>query len=316
MELILFSILLILLGGITSFLYAIFDNISLEDINNLKGIPPEITDRLIDFNNRQEFAVPGLRFIESAFYIVSGFTTSVYVYFIFGSIFSFIAAVLVTLIIIFVQRAILMAIAARFNITLGIKLSGLLNIAFHAGTPISRLYSRMFAFIAGKAEEDAARDEINALVESAMEEGSLDEDEYRLMKNVMHFSEVLVSDVMTPRTVVFSLEAEKTVAQVLNMPELQLYSRFPIWSGKSLDDGAVGYVMTRDILNAALRKRSEATLREFSRELNYIPENATLDTALEQFIKFRMHIFLVVDEYGGIEGSISMEDVMENILGV
>jgi CBS domain containing-hemolysin-like protein len=199
---------------------------------------------------------------------------------------------------------------------LGIKLSGLLNFLFAIGMFISGIYYKIFVLIAGKEEEDAARDEINAAVESAMEEGSLDEDEYRIMKNAMHFSNVLVSDVMTPRTVIFSLSAEMLVEEALSKPELMMYSRFPIWQGNSLDDGAVGYVVTKDILNAALKHRGKEKLREFSRKIIYMPENSKLDIALEQFIKTRKHLFLVVDEYGGIEGLISMEDVLENILGV
>ena len=154
------------------------------------------------------------------------------------------------------------------------------------------------------------------MVETAKEDGYIDEDEYRLIKNIMHFSEVLVSDVMTPRTVIFSYEADKTIGEVINTPELQTFSRFPIWKGKSLDDEVVGYIVTKEILNAALQNKMGDKLQKYARAIHYIPENATLDDAMEQFIKLRQHIFLVVDEYGGIEGLISMEDLLENILGV
>jgi CBS domain containing-hemolysin-like protein len=94
-----------------------------------------------------------------------------------------------------------------------------------------------------------------------------------------------------------------------------MYSRFPIWEGESLDDGIIGYVMSKDILLAALKGKGATKLRDFCREVYFIPENAELDTTLERFLNRRQHLFVVVDEYGGIEGLITMEDVLETMLG-
>jgi len=100
------------------------------------------------------------------------------------------------------------------------------------------------------------------------------------------------------------------------MSELMQYSRFPIWEGNSLDDDVVGYVLSADILRAALTGKSNTKLRSLSREVYIIPENAELDDALDMFLRRRQHQFVVVDEYGGVEGLITMEDVLETILGV
>jgi CBS domain containing-hemolysin-like protein len=183
-------------------------------------------------------------------------------------------------------------------------------------SPFSNMISTMIAAISNENMEDASRNEISALVESAREEGSLDDREYRILKNIMHFSDILVSDVMTPRTMVFSAKTEATVKDIISLPELKMYSRFPIWSGESLDENIDGYVMTRDVLHAALRGEYDIKLSKFAREVYYIPENAELDVALDKFLKRKQHLFMVVDEYGGIEGLLSMEDVLETILGV
>lgn len=164
--------------------------------------------------------------------------------------------------------------------------------------------------------EDESWNEIAEAVESAREEGSLDDDEYRILKNIMRFSEVLVSDVMTPRTVLFSCNADSTVEETMNLPEIRMYSRFPIWEGESLDDGIMGYVMSKDVLYSALHGSKSISLRSFRREVYYIPENARLDTALDMFLERRQHLFVVVDEYGGVEGLLTMEDVLETLLGV
>jgi len=182
-------------------------------------------------------------------------------------------------------------------------------------SPIYYMLNPLRKNIEGEKEAEESREEISELVETAREEGAIDQGEYRILKNIMNFSEVLVSDVMTPRTVIFSCEADKTVEEVSQYPELQLYSRFPIWEGESIDDGVLGYVISKDILLAALKGKKNMKLRDFCREVYFIPENAQLDIVLERFLNRRQHLFMVVDEYGGIEGLITMEDVLETILG-
>ncbi|GAB1430445.1 CNNM domain-containing protein [Ignavibacteria bacterium] len=163
--------------------------------------------------------------------------------------------------------------------------------------------------------EEESREEFDAMVKTAREEGALDDSEYRILKNIMRFNIVEVADVMTPRTVVFSCEASLTVGEAVNMPELQMYSRFPVWDGDSLDS-VVGYVLTSNVLRAALQGKRKQTLRSLMREVYFIPENAALEHALEEFIRRRQHLFMVVDEYGGIEGLVTMENVVEMLLGV
>ena len=123
-----------------------------------------------------------------------------------------------------------------------------------------------------------------------------------------------MKDVMTPRNVVFSLPAATTVAEIVDRGELQTYSRFPICKEQSLDD-VIGYCLTRDILYAAVHGRHSLSMDQLCREVHFIPENVRLDKVLEEFLTRRQHLFLVVDEYGGVEGLITMEDVVETILG-
>ena len=164
-------------------------------------------------------------------------------------------------------------------------------------------------------DEEEAREELEAFVETAREEGALDPGEYRIMTNIMRLSSVSVSDVMTPRTVVFSLPLETSIADALKMPELQMYSRFPVYDANDLDS-VCGYVITKDVLRAALAGRQTVELAKLKREVKFIPENVTLERALEQFLGERHHMFMVVDEHGGVEGLLTMEDVLETMLGV
>ena len=180
--------------------------------------------------------------------------------------------------------------------------------------PITLLLVRFAEILNPPPSGSEQREEFDALVDTAREEGTLDDGEYRIFKSIMNFSEIRVADIMTPRSVVFSCTSDKTVAEVALMPELLMYSRFPVWEGDSID-GVIGYALTKDVLRAALDGRRSRTLDKLVREVYYIPDNASLEKTLEQFLQRRQHLFVVVDEYGGIEGLITMEDVLETMLG-
>jgi len=213
-------------------------------------------------------------------------------------------------------RSILWAMGIRFADSIAFKMTGLLSLLYYLISPFHKIITKIIEKISGREMEEASRDELNAMFETAHEEGSIETGEYRILKNIMHFNNVLVTDVMTPRTVLFSCHADLTVNDIVNLPEIKMYSRFPIWEGESIDDGVVGYVISKDVLYAALKGKLTKKLREFSREVYIIPENASLDKALEQFLQRRQHLTIVVDEYGGVEGVLTMEDVLETILGV
>lgn len=212
-------------------------------------------------------------------------------------------------------RTIIYALGERFAEKVTNQTAVFVSVVTTFSKPTVLLLSAINRSIAPPPSEEESREEFDALVDTAREEGTLDDEEYRILKNIMGFSEVQVSDVMTPRTVVFSCNADKTVGEVLRLPELQMYSRFPVWEGDSLD-GVVGYVMTKDVLRAALNGHKSRILRELMREVYFIPENVELGKALSQFLQRKQHLMMAVDEYGGIEGLITMEDVVEAILGV
>jgi CBS domain containing-hemolysin-like protein len=213
-------------------------------------------------------------------------------------------------------RALFWAIGRRFSDSVALNLTSSYKLLNKTSLPLYNFTNLIIDKVSGKNPDEASREELSAMFETAHEEGAIEPDEYRILKNIIHFSDVLVSDVMTPRTVVFSCHADRSIESVIDLPELQMYSRFPIYEGESIDNGVVGYIMSRDILYAALKGNSSKKLRDFSREVYIIPENAELDKALDQFLQRKQHIAIVVDEYGGVEGLLTMEDVMETILGV
>lgn len=216
----------------------------------------------------------------------------------------------------FIFRYFIYSVGIRLSNNLITSLIPLLYIIAKINTPLMEVLHFINKKIGGRGEEENVREELNAILENAHEDGSLENSEYQILSNMMKFHDVHVADIMTPRTVIYSLNANKTVEEVLNSNGLKMYSRIPIWEGDSLDKGLIGYVLTKDILQAALNGKKDKKLREFQRQIYFVPENIELDSALEQFLKNKQQFMMVIDEYGGIDGLLSMEDVMETILGV
>lgn len=181
---------------------------------------------------------------------------------------------------------------------------------------LGKIHIKLRGSLNQKTGHEVSLDEIQEMVENAHEEGSIATEEYKILSNVIRFSKVPVSDAMTPRTVIFACNANLTIKECLNFSEIKMFSRFPIYEGKSLEDKVIGYVVTKDILQSALNNEWNKKLKNISREIHFIPENATLEDALNHLQTARIPIFLVVSEYGGVEGLLTMEDVIETILGV
>jgi CBS domain containing-hemolysin-like protein len=163
-------------------------------------------------------------------------------------------------------------------------------------------------------ESELARQELTAVVETARREGALQAEEYRLVTNLMRLRNIRLGDIMTPRTVMVSCPVDIPVRDALRIPELRVYSRIPVWEGEP--DTIVGYVLTKELLWAALEGKGELPVRHFVREVAFLPEHIEVDHALEAFLQQRQQLFVVVDEYGGVEGIVTLEDIMETLLGV
>jgi CBS domain containing-hemolysin-like protein len=157
------------------------------------------------------------------------------------------------------------------------------------------------------------RDEVRSLIRLASEEGAIDCKEAHVIRNLIALREITVKEVMTPRTVVFTLRADQTVREV-TQAEPPRFARIPI-VGASLDE-AKGMVHRRQLFIALSQGRSDATMEELARPLHAVPELGRLPAVFEEFIQRREQIFLVVDEYGGSAGIVTLEDVLETLLGV
>ncbi len=158
------------------------------------------------------------------------------------------------------------------------------------------------------------REELEALAHKGALEGNLEEEENRILSNLFSLSDVPISNIMTPRTVVLALQEDMTIGDVIARHRILPYSRIPVYSQTADDTKA--YVLRHEVLSNAAADRMELTLKEIARPLHAVPETNTVAQVLEEFITRKDHMFLVFDEFGGMSGIITLEDALESLLGV
>lgn len=160
-----------------------------------------------------------------------------------------------------------------------------------------------------------SRDEFAVMAQLGEEEGQLDPHEYSILHNLFFtLRDQSVREIMTPRTVVFSLSQELTLTEAWEQVEQSQFSRIPIYENDN-PDLVVGFVLKQDLLLAWVREEREQKLERFRRDMLMLPETATIYHAFQKMLARHLQISAVVDEYGGLEGLVTLEDLLETLLG-
>ena len=164
----------------------------------------------------------------------------------------------------------------------------------------------------GRPTQHFSRDELVAMAGVGEETGHIDKHESNILQNLFRLQSLKVTDIMTPRTVMFTLPHDMPIADAQSAVEKGVFSRIPIVDGSI--DKVEGFVLKDEILAAALND-GEQTLSDLKRELLAVPDSLLLPALLKLLLDERHHIVLLVDEYGGTRGLATLEDVMETLLG-
>ena len=177
---------------------------------------------------------------------------------------------------------------------------------------LSKVITRLLS--SGEERVPFSREEFTALAELGEEEGVFEEKESRILKNLFRFNSLRVKDVMTPRTVMFDLDEEKTIGEVVEHYDEFRFSRIPVYSENR--DDVTGYVLKDEMLLRAAQEEHDLKLKALAREMLVVRDSLPLPDLLERLLDKLEHVALVVDEYGGVEGIVTMEDVVETLLGL
>lgn len=165
----------------------------------------------------------------------------------------------------------------------------------------------------GRVQSQVSGEELRVMARLGMKTGAIEAAEAAVIENVLTLTGRTAADIMTPRTVVFSLRASLTLRELQGSGRSVDYSRVPVY-----DDGpddVVGMVHLREVLTAMANGQVDRTLESFMRPLDFVPGTISADRLLRRFLERRQHMAMVIDEYGGLDGLVTLEDVLEEILG-
>lgn len=223
-------------------------------------------------------------------------------------------AMTLTLMILFFSEIIPKTIGATYWRVLAAPASVIIALLMRLLVPLIWVSSRITRAIKKEEANIPSREEIVALAELSGQSGVLEEKEEKLIFNMMHLKEVRVRDILTPRSVVYSLDAMSTIASALEDDDLFHYSRIPVYSGST--QNIVGMVFARKILAASLGKGKGMPIETIMESVFSVAKNLPVYYLLDQFIKREEHLFIVRDEYGQYTGIVTLEDAIETLLGV
>jgi putative hemolysin len=177
----------------------------------------------------------------------------------------------------------------------------------------TNLLSRLFRL--SKSEEDIiSREEIRSMVEAGQEHGSINESEKAMINSIFEFDDKLAVEVMTPRTNVYVIDINKPLTDYLDQLIEERYSRIPVYDGNS--DNIIGILYMKDFMAEARRKGFEhVDIRTIIHTPYFVPERKNIDELFKELQGKKKHIAILVDEYGGFSGIVTIEDLIEEVMG-
>lgn len=190
----------------------------------------------------------------------------------------------------------------------------LIQVLIYITYPIVRLSEFIHNIWGIQRKHTVSREEMIVTAEMGAQEGTIREKEGLIIKNLLKLDQIQVHEIMTPRSVVKAYDMKDTVAKLVGSNKTIRFSRLPVYD-KNFDH-VVGLLFRYKLMEAASQDLDNLTLEELMAPIHTVPESISVSAAIDQFIKRKEHLFLVVDEYGVPSGIVTLEDAIETLLGV
>ena len=179
--------------------------------------------------------------------------------------------------------------------------------------PIIKMLELITRHMIKKETVGFRRNEFSIMAQLSAEEGLIDQQEATLLQNLLLLQEIKIKDIMTPRTVVFTESQQLQVGEFFYKHNKNRFTRIPIYDNKP--DDIVGFVIRSDLLLAQARGNSENCLSNYIREMPTLLDNIRVLHAMRELLLSKAHISLVVNEYGTVRGILTLEDILETLIG-
>jgi len=234
---------------------------------------------------------------------------------IFGETSFGVVSAILTLLILIVSEIIPKTIGARFWRSLAKTslhiIRGMIIITY----PLVMMSAVITKAISRKKDElSTSRAEISAMASIGADEGVFTEKEYKIIQNLLRLKNVKVTEIMTPRVVVTVADENQFLKDFLKNKDYLKFSRIPIYSEN--DENITGYVFRQTVFEKLAEDQHELRLKDIKREIVIVPGSKVLFSVWEKLLEEKEHLALIVDEYGGMDGIVTMEDIIETLLGL
>lgn len=228
------------------------------------------------------------------------------------------AALAIVLVVVIFSRLLPYAFFTRTRGAWVLRWRWLLRLCFYLVLPVEVSLEFLLSIVSlaqPEKREEAADpgDAVDALIEAGEEEGILEESDRDLIRSAVEFGDKIVREVMTPRPSVFAVAAATKLADFLGMLELHPFSRVPVYEGTL--DNVTGIVFSHDLLQIADEDAEHRTVASLQRPAAFVPETKPVDDLLREMQREKQHMRIVIDEYGGVSGLVTIEDLLEEIVG-
>jgi CBS domain containing-hemolysin-like protein len=233
----------------------------------------------------------------------------------FGEIYFGLISAILTLLILVFSEIIPKTIGARYWRRLALISGSIINVMVIITYPLvilSGYITRLFS--SSSNELSVSREELSAMAKIGTDEGIFEEKENKIIQNLIRLKKVKVTEIMTPRVVVTLADENMSLEEFLAKKEFLHYSRIPVY--KNSLENISGYVFRQTVFEKLAEVASNLCLKDIRREIVVVHEFQTLFSLWEILLKKKEHIALVVDEYGGMDGIVTMEDIIETLLGL
>ncbi len=195
----------------------------------------------------------------------------------------------------------------------------LLRVAFFLALPltfpvlISTTVARMLEPTAAEPEATSPQEDLQELIEAGQQEGLIKKGEGELLQSVVEFGDTIVRDVMTPRPEIAALDINSSVEDLRRLVRAKRQSRYPVYSGQL--DHVEGIVSVRDLMELPPEEQAKVTLRALARPVPFVPETKLVRELLKELQQSTTQLAMVIDEYGSVAGLVTIEDLVEEIVG-
>ena len=190
-------------------------------------------------------------------------------------------------------------------------IQGLIYVTF----PVVWILERLTRRISDSSDQvSVSREDVVAMVTTGAEEGVLEKEENKMMQNLLKLDEIKAHDIMTPSSVVTMAESSQTIRDFYNSDDFAKFSRIPLYEEEN-DDYVTGYVLKQEILEKLAEDRFNVKLKDLERPILSFQEDESVSTIWEKLLEKKEHICVIIDEYGSMRGIVTLEDVIETMLG-